>query len=142
MEGRKTFRFFFKPAAILILIGWGGLVPLLFLTRPTIWPRWIFYALWTIAWCGSAIPIMYFLNLRFRSDPPAGPNVILRQATWVGIYAATLAWIQLGHFGSIWIAIGLAGAFLAVELLIRMRERSQWRPPDVDDETSPGQTEP
>ena len=137
MQGKTSFRSFFIPSLLLFCLGWGGLVLLLFFSRPTIWPRWFFFVCWTVAWSGTALPVTCFLNLRFKSTPPAGSNVIIRQAIWVGIYASTLAWMQLGRLASIWIAASLAGGLLAVELLIRMRERSQWRPPEPRQEKLP-----
>lgn len=134
MEIKSAFRPFLAPSLILFILGWGGLAVVLFLTSPTIWPRWGFFALWTIAWVGTSLPIIFFLNFRFQSDQPAGPGVILRQSIWVGIYAATLAWMQLGRFASIWIAIGLAMGMIAIEYFIRMREQSQWRPPEAIEE--------
>ena len=56
-----------------MIIGWGGLILLFFCFEipPLVWARWGFFALWFIALTGTALPITYFLNLRFPSDPPA-----------------------------------------------------------------------
>jgi hypothetical protein len=129
------FRVYLVPAIFMMLMGWGGLASLVIFTLPTVWPRWGFFALWLIALTGTALPGVYFLNRRFPSDPPAEPNVIVRQAIWVGVYGATLAWLQLGRVLTLGLMLGLAGGLYGVELLIRMRERSRWRPPVKDSDS-------
>jgi len=133
MEDQPSFRPFLVPALILFFLGWGGLALLIIFTFPTVWPRWGFFALWALALTGAALPVVYFLHRRFPGTPPAGPHVIVRQATWVGVYGATLAWLQLGRVVTLWVIVGLAVGLSAVEWLIRLRERTQWRPPLVDD---------
>jgi hypothetical protein len=102
-------------------------------TLPYVWPRWGFFALWLTALTGTALPIAYFLNLRFASDPPVEANVIVRQALWVGIFGATLAWLQLGRLVTLWVILGLGGGLIAVEYLLRLRERARWRAADLPD---------
>jgi hypothetical protein len=119
----------FLPAAILLaLIGWGGLVAVVFYTLPTLGPRWLFFFLGVLALSGTVMPMVYFFNRRFPSHPPADGNVILRQAIWVGIYGSALTWLQLGRMLSLTIAAILAGALILIEGLLRMREISQWKP--------------
>jgi len=141
METRplSPFRIFLPSALVMFIIGWGGLALLLIFSLPTVWPRWTFFVLWDLALTGTAIPITWFLNLRFPGNPPAGDAVVVRQAIWVGVYGATLAWLQLGDAASPWIITGLAAGLVAIEVLIRMRERSRWQPPNIDqDEADPG----
>ena len=120
----------------MFILGWGGLALLFYTTEPTVWPRWGFYVLWTLALTGTALPVAWFLNLRFPSEPPAGAAVIVRQAIWVGVYGATLAWLQLGRIATLWVVIGLAAGLVAIEYLIRMRERSRWTPPPGESDQS------
>jgi len=54
--------------------------------------------------------------------------VILRQSLWIGIYFPTLAWLQLGRTLTPALAILLAVGLVLIEILLRMRERSQWNP--------------
>ncbi len=119
-----------------MLVGWGGLaiVIFVFMVPPLVWARWGFFALWFTALAGTALPVTYFLNLRFPSDPPAEPNAIVRQALWVGVYGATLAWLQLGHLATLWVWIGLAAGLVAIESVIRSREKARWTPPSADEE--------
>src|SRR5512136_2277720 len=132
----SPFRAFLPSALVMFIIGWGGLALLLVFSLPTVWPRWTFFVLWDLALTGTAIPLTWFLNLRFLGNPPAADSVVVRQAIWVGVYGATLAWLQLGGAASLWIIIALAAGLAAIEVLIRMRERSRWQPPNIDqDET-------
>lgn len=117
------------PAAFLLsLIGFGGLVAVVFLTLPTLGPRWLFFFLSMLAVTGLALPAVCFLNLRFPSNPPAEPGVILRQAIWMGVYGAALVWLQLGRMLTPAGAGGLAVGLILIEALLRMREISRWRP--------------
>ena len=136
LRSTHSFRPFLTSTLIMFFSGWGGLALLINFTRPTVWPRWGFFVLWTIALTGTALPFSYFFNRRFPSDPPAGPNVILRQAIWVGVYGAILAWLHLGHVVTLWVVLGLGIGLIAIEYLIRMRERSRWKPRVSSDQAS------
>lgn len=118
----------------MVIVGWGGLALLVNYTLPLVWPRWGFFALCMMALTGTALPFTYLLNRRFPSDPPAEANVIVRQAIWVGVYGATLAWMQLGRLVSLYVWMGLAGGLVAIEYLIRLREKSRWKPPTPTDD--------
>ncbi len=139
-DAHLSFRPFIAPTLILLFSGWGGLALLVNLTLPTVWPRWSFFALCTMALTGAALPVTYFLHRRFPGGPPAAPNVIVRQAMWVGVYGATLAWLQLGRVATLWVIFGLAGGLFAVEWLIRLRERSLWVPPEPPEPAPPPKT--
>ncbi len=125
MEEKTTFRPYLISTLILFLGGWGGLAVLLNYTLPTIWPRWSFFALIVIALTGTALPIAYFLHLRFPSTPPVLPHVILREALWVGVYGAVLTWLQLARILTFGIGLWLAIGTIVIEYLWRWRERSQ-----------------
>lgn len=112
----------------LAVIGWGGLVLLIFLTLPTLAPRWMFFFLLMTALTGSALPVTYFLNRRFPSDPPVESGVVLREAMWVGIFGSLLAWLQMGRVLTTGLMVVLAVGLILVEFLLRMSERSQWSP--------------
>jgi hypothetical protein len=116
------------------VVGWGGLYLIVTYTLPFVWLRWGFFLLCILALTGTALPFTYFINRRFPSDPPAEPNVIVRQALWVGVYGATLAWLQLGRLVSLYVWMGLAGGLIVVEYLIRLREKSRWKPPTTNDD--------
>jgi len=134
MEQAPTFRQYLYSSLFLIFVGWGGLAVMIFVFNepPLVWARWGFFTLWFIALTGTALPFIYLLNQRFTSVPPVEPQAIVRQALWVGVYGSTLAWLQLGHLVTFWIWMGLAGGLIAIEYLIRLRERAHWKPPTLD----------
>lgn len=129
-----SFRSFLPSILALMLIGWGGLFTLLYDYRPYVWARWGFFVLGILALTGTALPIIYFLHRRFPSDPPAEAHVITRQAIWVGVYGATLAWLQLGRLVTLYVILGLASGFIAAEYFIRMREKARRRLPLLQDD--------
>ena len=133
MDEQLKFKPFGISALILIIIGWGGLYLLITQTYPYIWPRWGFFALTLMAITGTLLPIVYFFHKRFSDDKPAEVNIIVRQAMWFGVYAATLAWLQLGRLVTVYVILGLAGGLVAIEYLIRLREKSRWNPPVQDE---------
>ena len=117
------------PAAIfLTLVGWAGLANLFINTLPTLWPRWIFFFLSVMAATGPVLPFVALLNLRFPTQPLAGRNIIVREASLAGIYFATLAWLQLGRALTWGLGLLLAAGLIIIEFLIRLREKSRWVP--------------
>jgi len=127
-----SFRPFIVPTIFLIIAGWGGSAALIYFTEPLVWNRWALFALLFLALTGSALPVVYFFQLRFPSIPPANSQVIVRQAQWVGAYGLILLWLRWGNLLTLWLGFGLAGALLVIEWLIRLRERAQWSPPTPD----------
>ncbi len=124
MDEQPSFRPYLLPTLILAIVGWGALILLLNFSLPTLWPRWWFFALLVIGVTGLALPISYFLNRRFHSTPPPEPPVIVREAAWAGIYAATLAWLSMGRVLTISVGTWIAVGFILIEYLIRVRERT------------------
>lgn len=119
----------FLPAAFfLIITGWLGLFFLIFYTLPTVGPRWLFFFLSVLALTGIALPITAFFNRRFPSLPPPTHGVVVRQAIWFAVYFSTLIWLQIGRVLSLTLAILLAVGLVLIEFLLRMSERSQWKP--------------
>lgn len=119
----------FLPAAlILFILGWGGLLALVIATLPTVGPRWLFFFLCVLAITGTVLPITAFLNRRFPSTPPPTAMVVVRQALWFALYGATLVWLQMGRVLNPALAILLAIGLGLIEFLLRMSEKSQWKP--------------
>jgi hypothetical protein len=120
------------PAAIILsTIGWLGLAYLIIYTLPTLGPRWLFFVFSVLGVTGISLPLVAFLNLRFPSDPVADRNAIVREASLVGIYFTTLAWLQLGRVLTLGLGLLLAAGLILVEFLIRLREKSRWDPQNV-----------
>lgn len=122
------------PASILLsFIGWGGLIYLILETLPTLGPRWLFFFFSVLGVTGIFLPVAAFLNLRFPSQPAAGHNVVIREASWAGIYFATLAWLQLGRVLTWSVGLLLAAGLILVEFLLRIREKGQWKPEMIEE---------
>ncbi len=119
----------FLPVSLFMaLAGYGGLALLLLYTQPTLWPRWLLFFLIVMATSGTLLPLVAFLNYRFPGDSPANTSIITRQALLGGVYLAVLAWLQIGRvFTPSGALLWLVG-FITLEVLIRMWERSRWRP--------------
>jgi len=119
----------YLPAILgLIIFGAGGLAVILVRTLPTIFPRWLFIFFLVCLVTGLFMPLTYFLNQRFPSKPRADRNVIIRQSLWFGIYAAVLTWLQLGRALTFPLAVILGAALILIEMLLRIWERSRWKP--------------
>jgi len=119
---------FLPTALLLFFIGWGGLVVLVIETVPTVGPRWLFFFLVVLALTGTVLPATAFLNRRFPSTPPATSTVVVRQALWVGIYGASLSWLQIGRVLTLALGVLLFVGFVLIEFLLRLSERSRWKP--------------
>lgn len=134
MDEQLNFKPFGLTSILLMVVGWGGLYFLITQTVPQVWPRWGFFVLSLMALTGTVLPVVYFFHRRFSSEKPAEANVIVRQALWVGIYGATLAWLQLGRLVTVYVILGLAGGLAAIEYFMRLREKSHWKPPVTSDD--------
>ena len=129
MDDQLKFKPFALSSILLVLVGWGGLYLLLTQTVPYVWPRWGFFVLVLIALTGTVLPIVYFFHRRFPGEKPA-------ETMWVGVYGATLAWLQLGRLVTVYVILGLAGGLAAIEYFTRLREKSHWKPPVTSDDQS------
>jgi hypothetical protein len=127
LSGSPPVRYFLPAALFLALVGWGGLAALVLYTLPTVGPRWLFFFLSVLAVTGTLLPFTAFLNRRFPSTPPPSPGVIVRQAVWAGIYLPTLGWLQIGRVLNPAMAALLAIGLILIEVLLRLRERAQWK---------------
>jgi hypothetical protein len=139
MESRPnpSFKNYLPAFLILFLGGWVGVGWLVLFTLPAVWQRWSFFLFLILALTGSALPVTYYLNLRFPSKPPVTESIIVRQSLWLGIYGSILTWLQLGGVAQSWTIIILGIGLIIIEYLIRLRERSRWQPPAQTDEVTP-----
>lgn len=110
-------------------IGWIGLALVFFLTVPLLGPRWLMFFLATLAFTGPALPAVHYLHRRFPSKPPANGTVLVREALLVGAYVDVLIWLQFGKALNFAEAAFIAVGVVAIELIIRWREKSTWVPP-------------
>lgn len=142
LRPNSSFRPYLSSAISLFVLGWGSAAIAVFSLTPTVWARWLLFFGGTLGLTGLAMPVTWFLNLRFPSDPPAGSTVIVRQAIWVGVYGALLVWLQQARLVTLWISLGLAIGLVAIEYLVRMREKARWQPKAVSEKEPPADTNP
>ncbi len=131
MDNQKSsasFRDFLTTFLVLTLGGWIGVIIIIFATLPTLGPRWLFFFFSVIALTGTTIPLVYYLHKRFPSKPPVEKSVILRESIFLGIFGAAIAWLKVGNVLNTNLALIMAGAFLVIELLLRLWESSRWKP--------------
>lgn len=131
MERRSNlppFRTILTLSISMAVLGVLGLVLLFSLTLPTLGPRWLLYFLTTFVASGLFLPLAYFIHLRFPNNPPAETTVLVREALWFGAYCDFMLWLQLGNVLNFALAVFIAMGFVAIELIIRLRERARWKP--------------
>ena len=128
LRPNSSFRPYIASTICLFIIGWGGAAYAVFMLTPIVWARWLLFFGGSLGLISLALPVTWFLNLRFPSEPPVGPAVIMRQAIWVGVYGALLTWLQQERLVTLWTGLGLAAGLVAIEYLIRMRENARWQP--------------
>jgi hypothetical protein len=129
MQRPHTIRDFLPLIVILLVLGWGGLLILMNGTQPTIGPRWLFFFLIVSAVTGTALPLVVYLNRRFATEPPAAARVLVREALFIGVYAAMLIWMQFGQVVNFGLAVLFLLGFVLLEAFLRLRESSYWRKP-------------
>jgi len=83
-----------------------------------------FLAALLVAVTGLALPIAYVLNKRFSRSPSGSFMVVLRQAMWVGLWAAFCVWLQMHRSLGLGVAALSAIVLVIVELLLQVRTRA------------------
>lgn len=117
------------PISIILgLPGWIALIYLMTQTVPSLGNRWIFFASVVCALTGSSIPVVGYLNRVIKVLGPASFETVIRESTLIGLYAGILLWLNKGQVLSFGLALILAVGLLLVELLLRLRSRSEWHP--------------
>lgn len=81
-----------------------------------------------VAVTGPALLPLYYLNKRFnppeyRHEPPVF-FVVLRQAMFVGFWAAFCLWLQMNRTFGIAVAVLAAAVLILFELVLQIRERA------------------
>ncbi len=119
---------FFSLVFFLAVPGWISLIYLMTQTLPTLGNRWMFFVAAVFAVTGTAMPLVAYLNRIIKPLGPATFEMIVRESTIIGVYAGILIWLNKGQV----LTYGLAGilgiGLFIVELLIRLRTRSEWHP--------------
>ncbi len=109
---------------VMMVGGWFALYQLVTTTEPYVAQRWLFFVLLHIAVCGTVLPFVRYLNVRFTpiyADLAPG-GVIVRQSVWIGLFVVSCAWLQMIRSLSLPLAFVLALVFVALEVFLRRRE--------------------
>ena len=123
----NNYRSLIIAAIIMAVVGWVGLIILLFTTLPTVGPRWLFFFLSTLAITGTALPFVWLLHRRFSNNGYAPSSTLLREALLLTLYFEVLIWLQFNRSLSLSLAILFALSLIGIEYLLRILERSRWR---------------
>jgi hypothetical protein len=115
-------------AIILAAFGWLGLILIMQQTLPTVGPRWLFFFCLMAAVTGTALPFVRLLRRRFSSDKNLKAAVVMRQSLWVAFFVTLCAWLAMNRSFSLPLAFLLGVGMVIIEWLIRLLERSAWRP--------------
>ncbi len=102
----------------------------------------MFFAAVVVAVTGTAAPPVAVINRVMKSFAPASFDTILRESIMVGVFTAALLWLNKGQVLSLGLASILGSGFLLVEILLRLRARSEWHPGRTDLDTPPDNAPP
>jgi len=122
----NNYRSLIIAAIIMAVVGWVGLIFLLFTTLPTVGPRWLFFFLSTLAITGTTLPFVWLLHGRFSKNGYAPSSTLLREALLFALYVEVLIWLQINRSLSLSLAILFALSLIGIEYLLRILERSRW----------------
>jgi hypothetical protein len=110
------------------VIGIGGIIFLIYFTKPTLQFRWLFFFLSLIGLSGFSLPILSLVHKRFSPPESMTENVLLREAIMIGFFGNLIAWLMIGDMLTFALFLLLVAGMVTIEYLIRMTEKTQWRP--------------
>ena len=115
-------------AAVFTIVGWAGVSALVLLTLPFLFPRWLLFFSLFLAFAGTSLPIIWYLNRRFSTERFPTEGILLREALEAATLGVFLIWLQAGRMFTPFLGWVFFAAFLAVELLLRIYEHTRWSP--------------
>ena len=114
-----------------LILGIPGIFWLIYLmtsTIPDLNNRWMFFTAAVLAISGLSMPLVAYLNRIIQPIGPANFETVVRESTMLGVYTGILLWLNKGQVLSGGLALILGIGIILLELLIRLRNRSQWHP--------------
>jgi hypothetical protein len=118
----------FRMAAVFAVLGWLGAAALVLFTLPFLFPRWLLFFSLFLAFTGTALPIVWYLNRRFAGKRFPSNGVLMREALEAAALGDFLIWLQAGRMFTSFLGWIFFLAFLAVEILLRVYEHTRWLP--------------
>jgi len=88
----------------------------------------MFFVAAVLAVSGLSLPLVAYLNRIIQPFGSANYETVVREATMLGVYGGILLWLNKGQVLSTGLVLILGIGLILVELLIRLRNRSQWHP--------------
>lgn len=88
----------------------------------------MFFVAAVLAVSGLTLPLIAYFNRIIQPFGPANYETVVREATMLGVYGGILLWLNKGQVLTAGLALILGIGLILVELLIRLRNRSQWHP--------------
>ena len=106
-------------AALIALLGWGGLAYLVTCTSPQPYRWLLFLALLLVTLTATAFFPLQHLHRRFARPMPARA---LRQSFWLALFIVLCAWLQMRRVLDGAVALLLATVFGLIEGYLSSRE--------------------
>ncbi len=123
-----TVRSFIPLTLVLAIPGLFWLIYLVTSTLPNLRNRWMFFVAAVLAVSGLSLPLVAYINRIIQPFGPANYEMVVREATMLGVYGGILLWLNKGQVLSTGLVLILGTGLILVELLIRLWNRSQWHP--------------
>lgn len=105
-----------------------GLYRLFFFSKPFLKERWIFFFLLFLLIVGITLPIFSILNKSMFESKFVVPQTVIRESIAAAILTDLLVWFRIGRVLNATIIFLLVGGFAAGEMLLRAREKIEFRP--------------
>jgi hypothetical protein len=119
----------FVPLSLILAIpGWFWVLYLVTQTLPGLGNRWMFFIAAVLTVTGTSLPLVAYLNRFIQPFGPANFEIVVREATFLGVYCGILLWLNKGQVLSWGLALILGIGLGLIELLIRLRNKSRWYP--------------
>ena len=106
-------------AALIALLGWGGMAYLVDRTSPQLYTWLLFLALLLVTLMVTAFLLLQYLYRRFAKPAPARA---LRQGFWLALFVVSCAWLQMRRVLDWAAALLLATVFGLIEGYLLSRE--------------------
>jgi hypothetical protein len=118
----------FRMAAAFALLGWIVSAVLVLFTLPFLFPRWLLFFSLFLAFAGTSLPAVWYLNRRFVGERFPANGVLMREALEFATLGVFLVWLQAGRMFTPFLGWIFFAAVLAVEILLRVYEHTRWLP--------------
>ncbi len=109
-------------------VGIGGVFFLFYFTKPTLEFRWLFFFLSLTGVSGFSLPLLSLLHHRISEPESVNEGTLLRESIMIGLFTNLVAWLQIGDMLTLALFFLLLAGGVTIEYLIRLTEKTTWRP--------------